>query len=464
MTIEVAQIHSEFYQMEKMKELAGTVNGLVDNSLAETFSTKAPNLTADFADDNLDDFVIDSGVPDIAAIEVDPVTGKKGLHIKTKAGEFTSFTLPQMANTLYQRQVFIVSRETPQSTRQRITLRVTEAGSNFWNHFCEYSVPSLNNPHTQGGVITRIYNEADRGANASPSTGDFYASSYRVQIQPDAGQVIETWIFGIGLGKVRKGRICVVWDDNRSSAHKLGVPIMLQKNIKQTMAIITPTIGLSTFGSLSQLKSFVGFGNAVVAHGVNAQSDGTGNLISKYGTDYKAAVDDIFLAVDYIKENGLYKKGAEKCFVYPQGAYQTEVNNTGLLDEMLNRGLTTGRVSFRLGVKENKVVDALSKYNRLCIPTIGHEFAGNTAAEATNVTNVVTNIQQCALRGLDCFLMLHTVVPTATADGAMTPYDIRISDLTTIADAIKTEVDAGRLETVTMPELVIDGDNYWNQF
>lgn len=440
------------------------INGLIDIEVSNVRGSKAPLLAADFSDVNLDDFVIDSGTPSIAAIEVDPVTGRKGLHIKTLAGELTGITLPQMAGTLYQRQVFLVSRETPQSVRQRITFRVTESGSNFWNHFAEYGAPSLNNPNTQGGTITRIYNETDRNAGGTPPAGDFYASSYRIQIQPDAGQVIETWIFGIGLGRVRKGRIAVVWDDNRSSALKLGIPILEQKNIKQTIALITPAIGTNLCGSLQQLKAFVGSGNAVVAHGVNGVSDGTGNLISRYGTNYKAAVDDIFMAIDYINNNGLYTIGSEKCYVYPQGAYQTEINNTGLLDEMISRGVTTGRVSFRLGVKEQKVIDGLSKYNRLCVPTIGHQWAGTTAAEATNVASVITNIQQCALRGLDCYLMLHTVVPTATADGAMTDYDIRVSDLTTIADAIKAEVDAGRLETVTMPQYAIGGDNYWNQF
>lgn len=443
------------------QDVADTVNYLLEN---QSMASRTPLLTADFSDQNLDDFTIDSGTPSIAAIEIDPVTGRKGLHIKTLAGEFTSFTLPQMAGMLYQRQVYLVSRETPQAVEQRFTLRVTESGSNFWNHFAEYGIPSLNNPSTQGGAITRMYNEADRNANGTPSTGDFYASGFRVQIQPGAGQVIETWIFGVGLGQVRKGRIAVVWDDNRSSALKLGVPILQQKNIKQTIALITSTVGTNTFGSLPQLKAFVGSGNAVVSHGVNADSGGTGNLITRYGTDYKAAVDDIFLAIDYIKENGLYTTGAEKCYVYPQGAYQVAINNTGLLDEMLYRGVTTGRISFRLGVKLQKVIDSLSKYNSLCVPTIGHQWAGTTAAEATNITSVITNIQQCALRGLDCYLMLHTVVPTATADGAMTDYDIRVSDLTTIANAIKAEVDAGRLETVTMPQFALSGDNYWNQF
>lgn len=438
-------------------DLASAVNS---NGLGR----KAPLVAADFSDANLDDFTIDSGTPDIATIEVDPVTGKVGLHIKTKPGEFTGIALPQMANTLYQRQVYLVSRETPQTVRQRITFRVTETGSNFWNHFAEYGVPSINNPHTQGGAITRIYNEADRSANATPPVGDFYASQYRIQIQPDAGQVIETWIFGVGLGRVRNGRIAVIWDDNRASAHKLGAPILEQKGIKQTIALISSTVGQNTFGSLAQLRAFVAGENAVVAHGVNGVTDGAGNLITQYGTDYTAAVNDIFMAIDYIRNNGLYTNGAERCYVYPQGAYQVAINNTGLLDEMLSRGLTTGRTSFRLGVKEQKIIDALARYNRLCVPIIGHQWAGTTAAEETNIASVVTNIQQCALRGLDCYLMLHTVVPTSTPDGSMTEYDIRISDLTTLADAIKAEVDAGRLETVTMPELATTGNNYWNQF
>lgn len=440
------------------------VNGVSEYVNSKGLGSKAPWLSADFSNANLDDFTIDAGTPDIAVIETDPVTGRLGLHIKTKPGEFTGIVLPQMASMLYQRQVYLVSRETPQTVRQRITFRVTESGSNFWNHFAEYGAPSLNNPNTQGGSVTRIYNETDRSANATPPAGDFYASSYRIQIQPDAGQVIETWIFGVGLGRVKKGRIAVVWDDNRASALKLGVPILEQKGIKQTIALISSTVGNNTFGSLSQLRSFVAGGNAVVSHGVNGVSDGAGSLITQYGTNYAAAVDDIFMGINYIRNNGLYTKGAEKCYVYPQGAYQTAVNNTGLLDAMLSRGLTTGRISFRLGVKEQKIVDSLARYNRLCAPTIGHEWAGTTAAEATNIANVVTNIQQCALRGLDCYLMLHTVVSTATADGSMTQYDIRAGDLTTLADAIKAEVDAGRLETVTMPDYAITGDNYWNQF
>lgn len=61
--------------------------------------------------------------------------------------------------------------------------------------------------------------------------------------------------------------------------------------------------------------------------------------------------------------------------------------------------------------------------------------------------------------------MLHRVQPTATVDGSMNAIGIRVSDLTTLADAIKTKIDAGTLEAITMPQLVVErAGSFWQDY
>jgi hypothetical protein len=58
--------------------------------------------------------------------------------------------------------------------------------------------------------------------------------------------------------------------------------------------------------------------------------------------------------------------------------------------------------------------------------------------------------------------MFHKVVPDSTPDGSMT-LSIRVSDLNTLAAALKTNIDNGLLEAVTMPQLAASRDSFWNK-
>ena len=101
---------------------------------------------------------------------------------------------------------------------------------------------------------------------------------------------------------------------------------------------------------------------------------------------------------------------------------------------------------------------------RLAVPIIGHTWGGSTANETTNISGITTAISALSTDMTDAFLMLHRVQPTTTADGSMSSIGIRKGDLETIAAAIKTGIDAGTLEAVTMPELAISGGGFWGNF
>jgi hypothetical protein len=166
----------------------------------------------------------------------------------------------------------------------------------------------------------------------------------------------------------------------------------------------------------------------------------------------------------WIADNGLAVKGYEACYVWPQGAWQSALTDLSLLDAALNAGFTTGRAANGRSAGLYGNFDALSKYQHLTMPIIGHTWAGTTAAESTNITAIVALIDAAAAQGADITLMLHRVQATSTADGSMSSIGIRVSDLTTLAAAIAAKVTAGTLQAVTLPQLALTrSGNFWQK-
>ena len=79
--------------------------------------------------------------------------------------------------------------------------------------------------------------------------------------------------------------------------------------------------------------------------------------------------------------------------------------------------------------------------------------------------NIKNSIAAVATNRADAFLMLHRVLPTATNDagmGAGGNITIRHGDLDTLAAAIKTQVDNGTLEVVTMAQMASAPRTLWS--
>ena len=418
----------------------------------------SPTLVADFSEDFPASYVLQAGSPDTLEIGVCPYNGKRGLRIVSAAANPTvQIQLPALANMDWNNQGYLMTYDNAKTYQQSPQLRVYSSGSNFYNYQQVLSV-AVNGGDATGGSVQRIYNDSFRTSSGSPpAAGPFVMTDCRI-ILP-SGTNWDMWVFGVGLGQPRKSRICIVWDDGRESSLTLGYPTLAAFGIKkQTLALIKDRINLNAeSATMGQASSFINAGGAIVPHSPHSP-----NIVDQFPADPQGAANAILDCIDYIKSLGLSTPRFERCFVYPQGKYQASVLDTSYLEAMKAIGIDIARISFMQDIRQQRNLDAHSRLGRLACTTIGHQYAGSSGAETANINTVIQRIDDCALYGVDCFLMLHSV--TKTANSETDPYDITIPNLKLIGAAIKAQVDAGKMECVTMPELVIDGDNYWNQF
>jgi hypothetical protein len=265
----------------------------------------------------------------------------------------------------------------------------------------------------------------------------------------------------------------VVWDDGYSSTFGLGYESFASRGIKQTVSVIGSVQGSGgNYSNINQLRAFFDAGNAIVTHGP-WPSDGASqvsNIVDLYAATSDPvgnAINDARTARAWIAENGLAVPGYDRCYVWPQGKFQSSSGDTRYLDAMIAAGFTCGRGTNNVVASAQPAgfnFDAVSKYGHLALPIIGHLWAGTTAAEATNITAITTAVAAVATNRTDAFLMLHRVLPSNTSDGGMGAagaITIRASDLETIAAQIATSVATGNLEAVTMPELA--AQTWWHR-
>ena len=424
---------------------------------------------------SVSDFTILAGAPTITAVT--GPNGQPAIKVVTALNTAAELSIPVLAGSEFNGDAFIVGHGSyTQGNISFISFYFSQNDASYTNggvQVCQYSLTTpLQNSLEQGGAQTYFYRKNGFTPFGAP-TYPAIVGQIKILITPVAATVGTFYIYGIGTAAPQpKGRICVCWDDGYDSMFKLGYDAMASRGIKQTLGVIGSAQDFGgTYSYTRQLRAFVDAGNACVAHGP-WPAQGAGSLFSAYaaGPTFLAnAVADMNLNRDWISANGLGVPNFEKCYVWPQGLFQASVNDTSLLDAMLLAGYTTGRGTSNMTggaiYPQGINFDSLSKYNKLCMPIIGKLWAGTTAAEATDMTATTNAIGFLSTSRTDGILMLHRVLPTATSDGGMGSsgnITIRQGDLETIAAAIKTGVDAGTLETVTMPELA--ADTWWRQF
>lgn len=448
------------------KDVADTINALAVNGPQTRRATNLPYTqfvpSVNFA------YTVVSGSPTVTE-EVAP-NGRLGLKISASA--FCAIAVTNMAGVQYEGDMF-VSLYGSQSLTNLGTVDVNAyfgAGTANYRRGRRSILPQSpveDSTLEQGGALTYHFNAGNTttiGTIATPTS--FEMSQMRINFNPAVGGAFTVWLFAVGIGQPRKrGRICVMYDDGYTSSYRLGHPVWKKVGVPQTMAVIASEVGKnSTYMTVADLKAWNGSGNSCVAHG---PIGGTGSLISRYGSDPDfpaAALADIKTNIDYLQANELATSDDLACYVYPQGDFQRTPNDTALLDGMVAQGLVNvARAATIMPISQRPFIynqDAVSKYQRLAMPRIGHKWAGTTATEATSITNLVTMIQECALYGLDFFLVFHQVKPSSTPDNEMGEIDIRVSDMITLANAVKAEIDAGRLEAVHMRDFVAWNTEY----
>lgn len=421
---------------------------------------------------SLGDVTAVSGSPSIT-LTTGP-NGNPAIKVVTGVGTNAEITFPGLIDASYYGDVFITMHGSrTQGNIDYLTWYWSQDDASYakgGNTQIQYGQTAPQNGYLeQGGANTYFF--------AKPKQSNFGVPTYpgkigacKLRIVPLAATSATIYIYAVGIAApANKARICVTWDDGYNSFFKLGYESFASRGIKQTLSVIGSAQDYGgTYSYLRQLRAFVAAGNACVAHGP-WPAQGAGNLFSAYpgsSDPVGDAIADMKQNRQYLIDNGLLVANAEKCYVWPQGTFQQSVNDTTLLDAAYAAGFRLCRGTSLIATSTiypgGVRIDAASKYNRMALPILGHSWGGSTAAEATNITNITTAISNMATYRGDAFLMFHRAQPSSTADGNMLSTGIRVSDLETIAAAIKTQIDAGTMEAVTMPELISQSE--WNDY
>lgn len=404
--------------------------------------------------------------------------GLPALKIVTGVGTSCDIAIPGMVDSYFNGDAFICAHGDRASGLDYFTFYVSQTDASYTNGasaFVQYGLTApTQSAFEQGGANTYHFRKAALTPIGTP-TYPMQIGQCKFRVTPLGGQSATVYVYAVGIAPVaRKARICVTWDDGYDSMFRLGYDSFASRGIKQTLSTIGSVQGTGNgYSTLSQLRAFVDSGNALVAHGPwpSDSSSQNSNIVDLYASTSDPignALADVRSAVAWIAAQGLTVTGYDKCYVWPQGKFQASSGDTRYLDAMIAAGFTCGRGTTNVIASAQPAgynFDALSKYNRMVLPIIGHTWAGTTAAEATNITNITNAISAMATNRTDAFIMFHRVLKTSTSDGAMGAagnITIRQGDLETIAAAIKTQIDAGTMDAVTMPELALNG--WWRQF
>lgn len=408
-------------------------------------------------------------------------TGPNGLpaiKIVTGVGASCDIAIPGMVDSYFHGDAFICAHGDRSTGLDYFTFYVSQTDATYTNGasgFVQYGLTApVGNSFEQQGANTYHFRKAALTPIGTP-TYPMQIGQCKFRVTPLAGQAATVYLYGIGIAPVaRKARICVTWDDGYDSMFRLGYDSFASRGIKQTMSIIGSVQGTGNgYSTLSQLRAFIDSGNALVAHGpwpgdASSQNSNIVDLYASTGDRVGNAVADAKTARQWIRDRGLGVPNFDKCYVWPQGKFQAYSGDLRYLDAMIAAGFTCARNTGNVVGSAQPAsynFDAVSKYGHMALPIIGHTWAGTTAAEATNITNITNAISAMATNRTDAFLMLHRVVKTSTSDGTMGAaggISIRQGDLETIAAAIKTQIDAGTMDAVTMPELA--SSSWWQQF
>jgi Uncharacterized conserved protein (DUF2190) len=402
-----------------------------------------------------------------ATVSIVTRNGRQALQITTAAGVTGGMDINTIGDVAWfgRMQVEVEGSKAAQNVNN-ITLLATP--DNFTNYAgCAFGTQTnpVNNPNEQGGLYTfRIDGQVTSGATAyqftgtgpawgatNPATdGTVTVNKLRFRVVPVSGQVATVWLYGISTSPKRKnGRVFVSFDDGYKSAVQLGMPAFHSRGIPVTLGVIpnlmNDRVSALNYATWDDCRQVLAAGGQVVPHGPMV-GGGAGSLISQY-TNTADRVADMVASRAMILANGCDSPNYDKVYVWPQGAAQTATGDLSLFDAALAAGFTVGRGATEV-IAQQYDFSALSKYQRMLLPIIGHSYGGG--GEAANITNITTAINNAAASRSDLILMLHKVVKNADTPDAI---GITVGNLNTIADAIATAVAAGTLKAGVLGDL-----------
>ena len=248
---------------------------------------------------------------------------------------------------------------------------------------------------------------------------------------------------------VAKSWVALTIDDGYDTAYTLGAPTLEKYGMRGSFSIIADLIGTAGYMTLPQLQDLVARGHEMVVHG---PIGGTGSLANYSGSadKYSAVLADIISHQSYLVNNGLAKKGSERCYIYPQGYYQFSNADQTISNAVAALNMVGGRAA-GTGIQTKRTIRGQGS---LLLPIIGHTWT-STPSEAANITAIQASINAAATDKCDVTLMNHKFVTGAAAASL----EIQVSNYELILQSIADNISAGTQEQVLFSELLFSTAN-----
>ncbi len=333
----------------------------------------------------------------------------------TGAGFWSEMNIPAFSRTITSGRLHLLIKIDDISKLTNIAIYLgTAAYANFY--LADYNVTSRLDRQYSGWIV--VAPELPSGAGAfkwavGGGTPDFATTTFtaaKVRVTPVAGQVVSAHVAGVWVagGVSERPQILFTFDDGYESAVVTGAQLCERYGFKTSQAIIGSTLGTATYATLAQVAEASARGHCMVPHGAPAG----GSLASAYTTQAQIEAD-IQSNLDAIAS--VTSEEERKCYVYPQG-----VHALSLGDLTVQNALTALGIDFARAASENATIAYNSRSQwvtdkALRLPIIGHTYASGT--EATNISNIISRMQEAVAAGRDSIIMLHKVVTGTPATG-----------------------------------------------
>ena len=265
------------------------------------------------------------------------------------------------------------------------------------------------------------------------------------------------WIYEIAdAEKNSLPSIIIGGDDGHLTWYQEGLPVLEKYGFSSYMAFIADDRGTATRMSQAQWADAIARGHHAVVHGCKTGVNSLRDYFASY-TGYsspQAAMEaDIAYNRDTMVGEGLDPSGVGRTvYVLPQGVHQPSggAGDNTIANALTSQGMTVCR---RAVVEGALMANGGWSGSAMYLPIIGHNWAN--ANEATNITNLVSQMQTEIAAGRSVVLMFHEVraVPAL-------PEQITAANLETIVAAAAVLVQSGAAKAGKMTDFAQELKTY----
>lgn len=318
----------------------------------------------------------------------------------------------------------------------------TVGSSNAWN-----GVHVLSPTETEWAAV---------GAGSFSSTMTYAAMQFVRKASPTG--TTKVWIYEIvEADKQTLPSIIIGADDGHGTWYTDGLPVVEKYGFSSYLSYIHDSaLAGGTSMTVAQWQDAVARGHHAVVHGCKTGVSSLRDYFSTY-TGYASPQAAMQADIEYNRDgmisNGLDPDGrGRRVYILPQGYHQPSggAGDATILNALSAAGMTTAR---RASVENGLIVNGGWAGARMYLPIIGHSYAGGS--EATNITNLVTALQNEVNAGRSVIFMFHEVRTSPS-----TSEQITATNLETLVSAANDLVVSGAARRGKLTDLADELNTY----